>query len=185
MSVFNYDTSDHDCPSGVRIVQLILLFLSLGVLVSIWRKYQFCSTSAVVQNCWSLFFVPKLVISLLQLGAFLRLIYGLERRRRYARWLTGVLIIFWIVVSTNETHYTQLVLGTVMPTQELPTPPYKCWQSELALGNRTSFCGYDSYTELARKVLTEISILVLAASPGVWLITNQTAKRYFAKKTDK
>lgn len=182
MSTFDYDTNERDRPLVVWIIQCILLFLCIGILVSMWRNYQFCSSADIIQNCWPLLFIPRLVAGLLQLGAFLKLFYGLEKGRHYARWLTGILIIVWVVVSTNETHYTQLVLGAIMPDQGLPAPPYKCWQSELALDNSASFCGYNSYAQLVRKVLAEICILALAASPAVWLITSPASKRYFARK---
>ncbi|MBT9315199.1 hypothetical protein [Leptothoe spongobia] len=175
-------TNESERPLVVWLIQGYLLFLCLGTLFSMGLSYQFCATPDLVESCWSQAFILQLLLSVIVLTIQLWLLYGLEKGLPYARWLIGILMIAVAVTNIDDMHYIQLIFRAMEPGKGLHTPPYDCWQPENLWNNVVIFCGYNSYAQLARKVLWELLILGLQIFPGVWLVASRSSRRYFASK---
>lgn len=179
MPTNKYDTNEHERPAMVWIVQCVLIVIYIALLIGNWHNYQYCSSTDAIQNCWRQVFFYPLLASLFFLGVLSGLFYGLEKGLSYARWITGILIIAWAVTGIRDMNYIQLIFRAMESGKGLHTPPYECWHPENAWNNVVIFCGYNSYAQLARKVLWEIVVLALRLLPGLWFIVDRSSKRYF------
>lgn len=185
MPTNKYNTNEHERPLMVWIVQIILLLFCIAIMGPSWQHFHYCSGIDPVQNCWLNVFFRTLIANLFWLGVVLGLFYGLEKGLPYARWLAGILIIVWAIAGIHDMHYTQFIFRAMEPGKGFHTPPYECWRSENSWSNVVISCGYSSYAQLIRRILWEVSTLIVIILSGLWFIVNKNSKRYFTQKTIK
>ena len=105
--------------------------------------------------------------------------WGLQKRKRYGKWLAAILLIGGAVSVISESRSLQLVYRSLTQWHPLPAPPYECWESGALLGNTRILCGYSSYRELALKIIVDLLPALLLGFLSVRLLFGRAAKRFF------
>lgn len=167
-------------PPSVWITQIYLVpsLVSLAILLPI-SLFQ-CFSSEQTLSCSSPPRIASFVTGFLTLVLVFLTFWGLQKRKRYGKWLAVSLLIGGMVAAIAESHSLQLIYRSITQWQPLPDPPYECWESdELLTIRRRQSCGYSSYQELALRIILDALPALLLGFLAVRLLYSHAAKRFF------
>jgi hypothetical protein len=166
-------------PPSVWITQVLLVPSLVSFAIALPIALLHCFSSEQTQSCSSpsslLAFVSGFLSFLLVLLTF----WGLQKRKRYGKWLAVSLLIGGSVVGLAKSHMFQLIYHSITQWRPLPVPPYECWKREFLAGNFMDSCGYKSYGELVWRIISEALPSVILGLLAVRLLFGHAAKRFF------
>jgi heme/copper-type cytochrome/quinol oxidase subunit 4 len=167
-----------DRPPSIWITQILLALPFLNLAIALPVTVFQCFSSESVQSCLS---TPKIIsfaVACLMLVLLLLAFWGLQKRKRYGKWLAVALLVGGMVVAITEGHSLQLIYRLITQGQALPAPPYECWKSDgLSYGSWS--CGYSSYPELGLRIISDIVPALFLGFLLARLLSSPAAKRFF------
>ncbi len=107
--------------------------------------------------------------------------WGLQKRKRYGKWLAVNLLIGGLVVGLAKSHIFQLIYYSIIQWHPLPIPPYECWEKAALFGNSIDSCGYKNYRELVWRIISDILPSVILGCLAFRLLYGHAAKQFFHK----
>ncbi len=168
-------------PPSVWITQALLLPFLVATAIALPITLLQCFSSEQMQSCSSPHRILAFLSSFLCFAVVLLTFWGLQKRKRYGKWLAVSLLIGGLVAGLAESRMLQLIYHSIAQWQPLPAPPYACWEKEHSFSRISHFCGYKSYQELVRRIISDILSASLLGFLAVRLLYSRDAKQFFRK----
>lgn len=169
-------------PPCVWITQALLVPLLATYAIGLPIALFLCLSSAQRQSCLSPNMIPSLMATVLAFTLFLLTFWGLQKRKRYGKWLAVSLLMGGTISAIAESHSLQLIYHSIIQWRPLPAPPYECWEKRdliTRFSNRRQFCGYSSYRELVGRIVSEVLPALILGYLAVRLLYSRAAKNFF------
>jgi hypothetical protein len=168
-------------PPSVWITQILLVPFLVNFVIILPIVLLQCSSSEQTQSCSSPSRILAFLSSFLSFALVLSTFWGLQKRKRYGKWLAVNLLIGGLVVGLAKSHIFQLIYHSITQWHSLPAPPYECWKREYLFGNSSDSCGYKNYRELVWRIISDTLPSVILGFLAVRLLFGHAAKQFFHK----
>lgn len=162
-------------PPSVWITQVLLVLTLINGVVVLAFMFSFCSLKSL--NCQSPLTINVFLIYFPTLAIIFLAFWGLQKRRRYGKWLAVSLLISSMAGMLTKSDPIQLIYRSITQWQLLPAPPYQCWKGELGSSIEYS-CGYDSYLELMLRGISDILPALFPGFLAMRLLYSMDVKRF-------
>jgi len=166
-------------PPSVWITQVLLIIALINLAIALPIRLFQCSITKPPFNCLSIFTINALLFDFLTLAIIFLTFWGLQKRKRYGKWLAVSLLVGGMVVGIFESNSFQLIYHSITQWQPLPAPPYECWEKNSSFNPISPSCGYHSYGELFFRIVLEVSPALLLGFLAVRLLCSDAVKRFF------
>ncbi|MCM1984953.1 hypothetical protein [Lyngbya confervoides] len=166
-------------PPSVWITQFLLMVSLIGLVISLIITLVLCFSANPPFGCPLSFLIGILMSRLLAIALNFLAFWGLQRRKRYGKWLAVSLLVAGMVVVIVESPYFNLLFHSITHWQPLPVPPYECWENSVGYSNERYFCGYENYQQLALRSISEAFPALILGFLAVRLLYGEPARRFF------
>jgi uncharacterized membrane protein len=167
-------------PPSVWVTQVLLVLALISSVVGLKTTLFLCSSAepSFSFSCSSPFAINALLSHFLALAITFLAFWGLQKRKRYGKWLAVSLLVVGMVAVIIESHFLKLIYHSITQWQPLPAPPYECWEKEFEWSFRYS-CGYRSHQELLSRFISEVFTPLILGFLAARLLCSEAAKRFF------
>lgn len=166
-------------PPSVWITQVIVAVPLVNLIIALPVALFQCSTASPPSNCSSPFMINALIRGCTSLAIAFLTFWGLQKRKRYGKWLAVSLLVAATVIGIAESHSVQLIYHSIIQWQPLPAPPYECWKKKYSFDSISYSCGYKSYGEFMLTLASETLPALLLGFLAMRLLYSDAAKRFF------
>ncbi|MEE3717064.1 hypothetical protein V2H45_09935 [Tumidithrix elongata RA019] len=167
-------------PPSVWITQVLLVLCLISLAIALPIALFQCSSADPPFNCSSPLAIHALLTGFFTFVMLFLTFWGLQKRKRYGKWLAVSFLIGGMVTAIPKSPSLQLIYRSIVQWRPLPTPPYECWQKE-PLSISSYSCGYSSYPELVIRIISEILPALLLGFLAFQLLYSPAAKLFFHK----
>ncbi len=164
-------------PPSVWITQILLVLTFGNLAIALPAGLVQCFTSGQIQSCSSFPKIASFVTGCLILVLLGLTFWGLQKRKRYSKWLAVSFLIGSMIVAIAQSPLLQLIYTSVTQGQSLPAS-YECWKED-GLSYISRSCGYSSYPEMVQRIVLDILPAMLLGFLAVRLLYSDAAKRFF------
>jgi hypothetical protein len=171
-------------PSSIWLTQFLLLSMILFVGIFYFPAILLdlaprCSTTGL-QTCLIGKVILDLTSTVFLLAVLLLAVWGLQRRKRYGKWLGVAVLLFFMVGFMGQSPYFQMIYRLTAAGIPLPTPPYECALNRVMISKR-NYCGYSSYPDLVLRATLDILFpAILLGFLAIRVAFGQAATRFFS-----
>lgn len=166
-------------PPSVWVTQILLMLTLINSGVALISTLVLCPAAEPPFNCLAPSTINTLLFSGLALAITFLAFWGLQKRKRYGKWLAASFLVGSMVIVIVEIPLVQLIYHSITQWQPLPAPPYECWKKDSPLSLISHSCGYKSYGELVARLTSESLPALLLGFLTVRLLRSDAAKRFF------
>jgi hypothetical protein len=132
------------------------------------------------QTCLTGEVILDLTLTAFFLAVFLLALWGLQRRKRYGKWLGVAILLFFMVAFMGQSPYFQMIYRLTAAGIPLPIPPYECVLDRIGIPNR-NYCSYSSYPDLVLRATLDILFpAILLGFLASRVAFGQAAARFFS-----
>lgn len=166
-------------PPSVWVTQILVMLTLINSGVALISTLFRCPSAEPPFNCSSPSVINALLSGCLVLAITCLAFWGLQKRKRYGKWLAVSFLVGGMVIVIVESPLFQLIYYSITQWQPLPAPPYECWKKSSSVSMISYPCGYNSYGELIVRLISESVPALLLGFLAVRLLYSDASKRFF------